>query len=261
MDRELSILLIEDDTQVCKRFAVHADVMDDISIVAVTNNAYRALELVRDKIPDTIILDLELNEGKGNGLLFLQDLNKMELPFKPYILVTTNVSSTTTTDCARKYGADFIMSKHQSDYSEKNALEFLKMMKDIIQDGIKNTYEDYDLFESKERGEKRLKRIIDNELNNVGISPKAVGYKYLEDAITLMINGEERNMCVVIGGMYGKSNSSVERAMQNAINKAWRTADPDDLFNNYKAHIDPRRGAPTLTEFVCYYANKINGKE
>ena len=257
MDRELSILLIEDDTQVCKRFAVHADVMDDISIVAVTNNVYRALELVRDNTPDTIVLNLELNEGKGNGLQFLQDLNEIELSFKPYILVTTNVSSTVTTDYVREYGVDFIMSKHQSDYSEKNALEFLKMMKDIIQDSIKNTYEDYGLFESKESGEKRLKCIIDNELNSVGISPKAIGYKYLEDAITLIINGEERSVCIVIGETYGKSNSSVERAMQNAIDKAWRIADPDELFDNYKARIDSRRGIPTLTEFVYYYAKKI----
>lgn len=261
MDRILTILLIEDDAQACKRFAIHADSMDQVSIIAVTNNAYRALELVKDNMPDAIILDLELSKGKGNGLQFLKDMNKLELPFKPFILVTTNVSSAAASDYARKYGTDFIMSKHQSDYSEKNALEFLRMMKDIIQDGIKNNYEDYDLFESKERGEKRLKRIIYNELDLVGISPKAVGYNYLADGILMTMRGEERNMCVVIGEMYGKSNSSVERAMQNAINKAWRTVDTDELFNNYKAHIDPRRGAPTLTEFVCYYANKLSGEE
>lgn len=260
MERELTVLLIEDDVEVCKRFAAHAEVMDDILIVAVTNNAYRAIELVKDNIPDAIILDLELTGGQGNGLKFLQELNDIKLPFKPYILVTTNVSSVVTNDYSRKYGADFIMSKHQSDYSERNALEFLQMMKEIIQDGIKNNYKDYDLLESKEKGEKRLKRIVYNELDLVGISPKAVGYNYLAEGIILTMRGEERNMCVVIGEMFGKSNSSVERAMQNAINKAWRTVDPEDLFNNYKARIDPRRGAPTLTEFVCYYANKLNGE-
>lgn len=260
MERELSVLLIEDDAQVCKRFAAYAEEMDDISIIAVTNNSYRALDLVKNNIPDAIILDLELSEGEGNGLKFLQDMNNIELPFKPYVLVATNVSSITTNDYARKYGADFIMSKHQANYSEKSALEFLEMMKDIIQDGIKSNYKDYDLFEPKEKGDKRLKRLVYKELDLVGISPKAVGYKYLAEGIIHTMKGEERNMCVVIGEMFGKSNSSVERAMQNAINKAWRTVDTEELFNNYKAHIDPRRGAPTLTEFVCYYANKLKGE-
>lgn len=257
MNRELNIMLIEDDTSICKRFAEYVDITPDISIMAVTNNSYRALELITESLPDAIILDLELNQGKGNGLLFLQELNKLSIPFKPFILITTNNSSTITYDYARQLGADFIMSKHQEDYSEKSAIDFLKMMKDIIQNNIRSSHPDYTDEEAPNQREKRLTRLISIELDRIGISPKAVGYKYLTNAILLVIDGHTSNLCTTIGKKFSKTDTSVERAMQNAINSAWRSNDIDELLKNYTARINSERGVPTLTEFVYYYANKI----
>jgi flavin-binding protein dodecin len=51
-----------------------------------------------------------------------------------------------------------------------------------------------------------------------------------------------QNLCNVIGQKYGKTESSVERAMQNAINKAWRTCDIDDLLHYYTARISSDKG-------------------
>ena len=257
MNRELNIMIIEDDATVCKHFAEYADVTKEVSIIAVTNNSYRALELIEECLPDAIILDLELNQGKGNGLLFLQDFNNLSIPFKPFILVTTNNSSKMTYDYARQLGADFIMSKHQEDYSEKTAIDFLKMMKDIIQNNIRNHHPDYELSESASQRKKRLTRLISIELDHIGISPKAIGYKYLTDAIFLVLDGHKNNLCTAIGQKYSKTNTSVERAMQNAINNAWRSNDIDELLKHYTARIHSEKGVPTLTEFVYYYANKI----
>ena len=257
MNKELNIMLIEDDTAVCERFARYADVTKEVSIMAVTNNSYRALELIEENLPDAIILDLELNQGKGNGLLFLQKLNELSIPFKPFILITTNNSSKMTYDYARQLGADFIMSKHQEDYSEKSAINFLKMMKDIIQNNIRNQHPDYELSESSSQKEKRFMRLINQELDYIGISPKAIGYKYLTDAILLVLNGHKSNLCTIIGEKYSKTNTSVERAMQNAINNAWRSNDIDELLKHYTARIHSEKGVPTMTEFIYHYANKI----
>lgn len=149
------------------------------------------------------------------------------------------------------------MSKHQSDYSEQNALEFLTMVKDIIQNNINRQHSACTTTESPIQREKRLKKRITVELENIGISAKLVGYKYLIDSILLAINGQTNNICVTIAQKYAKSDSSVERAMQNAINRAWRSTDIDDLLLYYTAKINSDKGVPTLTEFIYYYANKI----
>lgn len=261
MNRELNILLVEDDPDTCKNFKEYIDLTPDIELVEITNNSYRAVDLAKECLPDAIILDLELNEGSGNGLLFLQDLKNASLSFKPYILITTNNSSSATYEFARQLGADFIMSKHQSDYSEKNVIEFLRMMKEgILGNHAGRSPGDHSDTPKAEPSLKLLQRLITSELDAIGISPKALGYTYLTDAIILIIKGKNHGICSTLAAKYKKTDFSIERAMQNAINKAWRTTDIDDLLVQYKAKISSEKGVPTLTEFVHYYAKKIKNR-
>jgi len=257
MDRVLSILLIEDDQNTCNEIINYIDGLNDIYLVGVTNSSEEGINYVKNLLPDAVILDLELHHGSGNGLLFLDALQKLKLDIRPYILVTTNNSSTITYDYARQLGADFIMAKHQTDYSAQSVIEFLRMIKAVILKHPNRINSNHNTTETPEQKQKRIIRRINIELDNIGISPKLIGYQYLTDAIQLTIEKPESNLCAVIGSKYGKSDASVERAMQNAINKAWRTSDIDDLLNHYTAKINSNRGVPTILEFVFYYANKI----
>ena len=257
MERELNILVVEDDEEVCKCFENYVETMERLSIVACTNDSSNAIELVQEYLPDVIILDLELDMGKGNGIDFLNVLKKLELPYKPFIVVTTNNSSKMTKEIVRSMGIDFYFSKYQRDYSEKGILEFLDSMKDNIQKVMKKADKTYDFVDSAKKREKRIRAMIMKELEFVGINPKAVGYKYLVEAIYLVINGEKRSLSNIVGDMFNKTSGSVDKAMQHVIDRSWKVNDPDELLEYYTARIDPNRGAPTVTEFIYYYANKI----
>lgn len=253
----MRILLVEDDKQLCQDFVNYINALDEVSLVGVTNNSNKAIEIIEDTNPDAIILDLELHNGSGNGLFVLQGLKELSLLQPPFVLVSTNNSSATTLDSARKLGADFIISKHQTDYSVKQVIDFLLMMKTVlpkIQSCTNNTTANLDLPEQKS---KRLARRISTELNSIGISPKVLGYKYLLDAIQITLKEPVHNISTIIGNKYNKAEASVERAMQNAIQRAWRNSDINDLLTNYTAKISSDKGVPTVTEFIFYYANKL----
>ncbi len=260
MDKKLSILLVEDDQIACKEFVDYIDEVDDISLIGITDNSTKAIDYVKDFFPDAIILDLELHKGSGNGLIMLQELKHLLLSVNPYVLITTNNSSPITYESARQLGADFIMSKHQADYSAKNAINFLRIMKPVIHSRSQEISSIHSTPESTEVRNKRIIHRINTELNNIGINPKAIGYQYLVDAIQLIIKQPMQNLCNVIGEKYGKTESSVERAIQNSINKTWRTSDIDDLLKYYTARISSEKGVPTITEFIYYYANKIKNE-
>lgn len=256
MDRDLLVLLVEDDPSACMEFVEYIENKEGISLVSVTNNAHRATELIQNFSPDALILDLELHLGGGNGLQVLQELNQTDNAWKPYILVTTNNSSSVTHESARKLGADFIMSKHQAGYTPQEAVNFLF----LIKDGIFRRRERLSIpkeMEAPEIQNKKISRKIIVELNRVGISTKAIGYQYLIDAILLAVKRPVPNICSQIGQKYGKSSASVERAMQNAIAKAWQTTPIEDLLQFYTAKINSEKGTPTITEFIYYYATKI----
>lgn len=260
MKSKTELLLVEDDASVCEDFIMQTDNSEDLILTGVTNNAKKALEYILNLLPDVVILDLELHQGGGNGLEVLNELKNLLLPRKPYILVTTNNTSSTTYEVARRLGADFIMSKHQDGYSVAKVLDFVRIMSPVINSTRRVTDIRNSTTETKEQYDRRMTRRIMSELDYVGINPKAVGYCYLVDAIKITMRQPTQNICSLIASNHHKSESSVERAMQNAINRAWKTSDIDELLFHYTAKINSAKGSPTITEFICYYANKLNSE-
>ena len=261
MDKSLTVLLVEDDPEECRSFVQYVESTDDVQLVGVVNNADKALEYVKDFLPDAIILDLELHKGGGNGISFLVALGKEQSRVSPYILVSTNNISRTTHEQVRQLGADFIMTKSQSDYSAENVIEFLRSLKRIIHDSQKKQQASSKApnIMSPNEIKKRLTSRIATEIDLIGISPKVIGRGYLIDHIMLLIEGQP-DPVVIIAEKHGKTDVSVERAMQNAINHAWRSGDIDDLQRLYTARIVSGKGVPTLNEFVYYYSNKIKAE-
>ena len=133
MKERLSIVLVEDDEVACSRFENIADSSDNIAIVGVTNSSGEAVRLIKDNLPDAVILDLELHKGSGSGLDVLSGIGS-QLPssMRPFVLVTTNNTSALIYETARSLGADYILAKHQDDYSEEYAIGLLSMMSDAI---------------------------------------------------------------------------------------------------------------------------------
>lgn len=257
MERKLEIILVEDEPAICKEYGELISDSKDLILVGFTNNSTKAVELIRELLPDVVILDLELHQGGGNGLLVLKELQSMSLAKKPYVLITTNNSSSYTYESARALGADFIMSKHQDGYSAKGVLDFLRIMSSAIKSSRVSASVTNNTTETPEQHQRRITKLIMRELDFVGISPKSKGYIYLTDAIMLMIKSPTQSICSVIADKHSKSEPSVERAMQNAINRAWKTSNTEDLYAHYTAQIHSEKGAPTITEFICYYANKL----
>lgn len=253
----MRILLIEDDLHLCQDFINYIDELDEVTLIGVTNNSDKAIEIIEDTKPDAIILDLELHQGSGNGLFVLQALKELALIQLPFILVSTNNSSNTILESARKLGADFIFSKHQDDYSVKKVINFLLMMKTVLPKVQSQVNKQKSNLELPKQKSKRLSRCISAELNIIGISPKVLGYKYLADAIQITLKEPQPNISTTIAKKYNKTESSVERAMQNAIKRAWHITDINDLLLNYTARVDPNKGVPTVTEFIFFYANKL----
>lgn len=257
MENVLEILLVEDDPIACNEIICEVDNNpDNFRLIGITNNSSRAFQYVAEARPDAVILDLELHHGGGDGLEFLKQLKEAHLPRSPFILVTTNNISTITHQIARELGADFIMTKNQENYSAKAVLEFLKITKSVILNRREHLTANI-IEESPTQAAKRLQRRICSELDKVGISAKSIGYSYLIDAITITIKEPTPHLCDKLGEKYRKTPTSVERAMQNAINRAWSTSDIQDLLNNYTAKIKSDKGVPTLTEFIYFYAQKI----
>ncbi len=112
--------------------------------------------------------------------------------------------------------------------------------------------------------EEELKMIsdkVDKELDIIGVSPHLQGRKYLHDAILYLLTSESKDSKISITqyltAKYKKPDSTISRAMQNAIIYAWRISSIEDLSEHYTAKINHETGIPTPTGFIYYYVEKI----
>lgn len=256
--KPMSILIIEDDEFEVNNYKNYMQTREDVKLVKSTNSSYEGLEIVKKYMPEGIILDLELHKGEGCGLSFLEEIRKTNLDFKPLIVVTTNVSSNIIYNHIHTLGVDFIFYKKQADYNPEIVINSMVSLRNTLYNKIGN--QEIETPETPAEYEERVKEKINIELDLIGISNHLKGRDYLFDAILYLIlnkNNSDETVFNNLASKYKLVHSSVSRAMQTAINRAWRSSPIDELELYYKAKIDYERGVPTATEFIYYYEKKI----
>lgn len=259
IEKPMQILLIEDNEFEIKEFTECIETRIDVKLIKSTNSSYKGLEYLKTYMPEGIVLDLELHKGEGSGIHFLEELQKLNLDFKPLIVVTTNVFSDIIYNRVRELGVDFIFYKKQSDYNPAIVINSMLSLRNTLYRNNKNNQKLTTLDTPLEH-ENRLKEKINNELDLIGISNHLKGRKYLFDAIFYLVESNKKDDITAfnhLANVYKIGNSSISRAMQTAINYAWRISAIEDLMIYYKARINPETGVPTPTEFIYYYAEKI----
>ena len=251
----IKVMIVEDDVN---EYQKYKDIIKDsknIKLVSITNSSSKAMEDYKIYKPDAIILDLELNEGEGSGLDFITRIKEDNNDKMPKIIVTTKIHSEAVYDFCHKNDIDFIFYKQQKGFSNKKVIDTLLLLSNYDKD-TKTIPKiiDEKLIEDK------VMRKINKELDLIGIGTHLTGRKYLCDAIYYVIQNDEKYKLSIVQQLvskYKKSNSTISRAMQNAILYAWRIMPLEDLNTYYTARINYETGVPTPTELIYFYADKI----
>jgi len=258
----MPLLLIDDDVGEIIRYKEASLRRDDVRFVGMTASSKEGIQYVKEHMPEGVILDIELHKGTGSGLVFLKDLNGLNLPVSPILLVITNNSSALLYDHVRDEGVDMIFYKRQSDYSADMVIDSAVALRSTYQTAQRRPGlpKDMRTVESPEAMKTRIMEKVEGELGLIGIGVHLKGWKYLREAIYLLIvrtADDDESVFTKISHRYKLSNSSISRSMQNAINNAWRFTNVEDLQRYYTARINYQTGVPTPTEFVFFYADKV----
>lgn len=254
MTNKLSVLIVEDDDNDCKALVEEVNAnADKLCLAGVLKSSNDALAFIRGQKPNAVILDLELQEGSGDGMDLLDKLRSTVICPKPYIVVNTNSASKVTRNTAKKMGADYEFAKWQKGYSPKMVIEhLLRVMPEIL-----GSEEELPAPLTEQQLENKMRDFVQAEFNKLGVSVKNAGYNYLVDAVILATKGENQNWGKTIGKRFGKSENGVMHAMQYAINNTWTNADINNLQKYYTAPLRKDTYVPTITEFVFFYKQKL----
>ncbi len=102
----MHVLIVEDDPLLVRIYSVRLKEEGFDVDVAIDGN--EALEKVKAKLPDFILLDLLM--PRKDGYSFMEELNAMNLPKRPPVLVLTNLDKPEDMEKAKKLGVtDFVV--------------------------------------------------------------------------------------------------------------------------------------------------------
>jgi two-component system response regulator (stage 0 sporulation protein A) len=99
-----TVLIVDDNKDMVELLREYFDLYNaDFQIVGFAYNGIDAIDRIKTKQPDIIILDLKL--PYINGIEILQQINRMDLIKKPSILVISGLNNNSIIDKAYQYGA------------------------------------------------------------------------------------------------------------------------------------------------------------
>lgn len=257
MDKPMPLLLIEDDVAECVKFKDCANSRTDITFVGMTDSSEDAMTLLKTRLPEGVIVDLQLVDGEGSGLQFLDDCFNADMAFRPVIVVTTRNRSRLVRDHVEEMCVDWIFSKNQKGYSADlviNTLLRLRKSLHVVQGGNEPRS-----IESAEDRRVKISRRIDAELDCVGVRARLKGRDYLHEGIYLQIHADRKSGSVIdqVARNQKVTYASVIRGMQTAIDNAWSNASIEELQTYYTARVSEKTGTPAASDFIYYYADKI----
>ncbi|WP_352420040.1 sporulation transcription factor Spo0A [Proteiniborus sp.] len=257
---KISILIADDNKDFCSILSDYLTTQNDVEVVGIAKDGIEALELINEKKPDVLVLDIIMPHLDGLGVL--EKLNSTDLDKFPKIIVLSAVGQDKITQRAINYGADYYVVKpfdfeifmkriRQVTGTTPAIIERRKQME--MPSSLINTTNAHKSLEAK----------ITNIIHEIGVPAHIKGYLYLREAITMVVDNIELLSAVTkelypnIAKKFNTTPSRVERAIRHAIEVAWSRGKVDTINNLFGYTVNTDKGKPTNSEFIAMVADKL----
>ena len=259
-NEKISMIIADDNKDFCSILNDYLATQDDVEVVGIAKDGLEALELVTQKRPDVLVLDIIMPHLDGLGVL--EKLHTTDLEKFPKIIVLSAVGQDKITQRAINLGADYYVVK---------PFDFEIFMKRIRQvtgttPAIIERRKQIDVPSSlinTVNSHKSLEAKITNIIHEIGVPAHIKGYLYLREAITMVVDNVELLSAVTkelypnIAKRFNTTPSRVERAIRHAIEVAWSRGKVDTINNLFGYTVNTDKGKPTNSEFIAMVADKL----
>lgn len=263
-DSKISVLIADDNKEFCSILNDYLLNQKDIVVTGIAKDGREALELIQQKQPDLVVLDIIMPHLDGLGVL--EKLNGMDLDKMPRVIVLSAVGQDKITQQAITLGADYYVVKpFDMDIFTKRIREMFSTQDVETKRRSVSTQVVQREAAATSRGPIDLETEITSIIHEIGVPAHIKGYMYLREAITMVVNDMELLSAVTkelypsIAKKYNTTASRVERAIRHAIEVACRgQVDAINKLFGYTVHNE--KGKPTNSEFIAIIADKLRLK-
>ena len=271
-DSKISVLIADDNKEFCSILNDYLLNQKDIVVTGIAKDGREALELIVERKPDLVILDIIMPHL--DGLVVLEKLNTMDLEKTPRIIILSAVGQDKITQQAITLGADYYTVKpFDMEVFTKRIREMFNSAPTIQESSAQSNRVSYPTTssyiltsEQKSKTPIDLETEITNIIHEIGVPAHIKGYMYLREAITMVVNDMELLSAVTkelypsIAKKYNTTASRVERAIRHAIEVAWGRGQIEAINKLFGYTVHNDKGKPTNSEFIAIIADKLRLK-
>ena len=264
-DSKISVLIADDNKEFCSILNDYLLNQKDIVVTGIAKDGREALELIQQKQPDLVVLDIIMPHLDGLGVL--EKLNGMDLDKMPRVIVLSAVGQDKITQQAITLGADYYVVKpFDMDIFTKRIREMFNTQDVETKRRSVSTQVVEREAAATSRGPIDLETEITSIIHEIGVPAHIKGYMYLREAITMVVNDMELLSAVTkelypsIAKKYNTIASRVERAIRHAIEVAWGRGQVDAINKLFGYTVHNEKGKPTNSEFIAIIADKLRLK-
>ena len=245
---KIKLMVVDDNKEFCNLVKDYVYMQDDMEFSGSAYDGISALDMIRYKRPDVVLLDNVMPQLDGLGVL--THLLNFPAQDRPKVVTVTACPTETFMNNAYKLGVSYAMSR-KCDISDM--IERCRMVvKNVQTNAVEEKKEDEDL-EAK----------VTEMIHEVGVPAHIKGYFYLRTSIMLVLEDGRLIESITtplyppVAKKFKTSASRVERAIRHAIEVAWNRGDMDTLNRIFGFTINQSKGKPTNSEFIAMISDKL----
>lgn len=235
----------------------------DLEVVGTAKDGEEACQMIRDKEPDVVLLDIIM--PKLDGLGVMDRIRKdASLKKRPSFIMISAIGNEKITEDAFGRGADYYIMKP---FDNDMVINRIKHVRDDVQSTKGSEVRKIGAYrrvaETQEKKPRNLEADVTNIIHEIGVPAHIKGYQYLREAIMMsvddieMLNSITKILYPTIAKRYQTTPSRVERAIRHAIEVAWSRGKMDTIDELFGYTIHNGKGKPTNSEFIALIADKI----
>ena len=229
---ELNIAIAEDNPLMLELLGNILEEEDGFHVVGKADNGEDAYQMIMDKKPDIVFLDVVMPGMDGISVMERIKTNQDCSADTSFVMITAASSENLTADAFRM-GACYYIVKPFSKEAVLDKVHRLKNYRNRASTLAGNRkVEPYMVSAEYER--QNLESDVTQILHEIGIPAHIKGYQYLRDAILMaiedddIINAVTKRLYPAVAKKHSTTSSRVERAIRHAIEVAWDRGDGHD---------------------------------
>lgn len=255
---KLNVAIVDDNEKIRSLLREIVSKDKDLQVIGMAADGEEACQLIKEKEPDVVLLDMIMPKLDGLGVLE-RIHNDVQLNKYPSFIMVSAVGSEKVTEAAFARGASYYIMKP---FDDEIIIERIKSLYSseikISRNKVVNPYEKVSSV-----SEKTLEEVITEMIHDVGVPAHIKGYQYLREAILMsvedmdMLNSVTKILYPEVAKKYKTTPSRVERAIRHAIEVAWSRGKVDTIEEMFGYTISQGKGKPTNSEFIALITDKI----